>query len=184
LERHEERVRASTPDQQSFHVTELTEAERTRILKGYFKTHCFDSYGGLHWIKMLIALGRIPDAALEATNDVIDSLVQEDNQRPATDQPRPPDHRGEVCREVRRPRPCLDAGPNHAPVDKPKQLRLLAKADMRDLEYEERKAGHWATADQRREFARRRQEIEDPLGRGFGSSRPWDCRTRPPPRPS
>jgi hypothetical protein len=40
------------------------------MLLGYFKTHCDHAYGGMVWLKFLIALGDVPREAVEAANDV------------------------------------------------------------------------------------------------------------------
>ena len=47
-------VGASTPDQG-------TEALFERAMKGYFKTHCDQAYGGQLFLKFLITLDDIPE---------------------------------------------------------------------------------------------------------------------------
>lgn len=56
-------VGASTPDQG-------TEAQFERAMKGYFKTHCDQAYGGQLWMKYLITLGDIPERVVECVNDL------------------------------------------------------------------------------------------------------------------
>ena len=57
---------ASTP-------AELTPAQAERKLKGYFKTHVFHTYGGLLWLKFLVATGNVDAEAVDAVNGICSS---------------------------------------------------------------------------------------------------------------
>ena len=63
---------ASTPDQTVVALTPDqavgTRAQFERAMKGYFKTHCDQAYGGILWLKFLITLEDIPEPVVELVN--------------------------------------------------------------------------------------------------------------------
>ena len=70
-------------------LTGKTEPQRQRQLKGYFKTYCDTTFGGLLWYKMVIALGDVPCEAVDAANDVVRLRVRESSTREAGTASRP-----------------------------------------------------------------------------------------------
>ena len=60
---------ASTPAEPA-EPKQLKAAQRERKLKGYFKTHAFYAYGGLLWLKFLVATGNVDVDAVDAVNNL------------------------------------------------------------------------------------------------------------------
>ena len=159
LEQHAERARASTPD---WGLNDMPNGARERVLRGYFKTHLFENFGGQHWVKFLIAIGEVPPEAVDATNKIIDHRIRldKDRQGPPTEEALPATTPAWAFRrDVRQQRPCLDAGPPE--IFRLKGLRDKAKADMKALEEDVAKHGSQATPEQQADFERRRQNIEE-----------------------
>ena len=158
LEKHAERARASTPD---WDVNDMAPGARQRAIRGYFKTHLFEKFGGQHWVKFLLAIGGVPAAAVEATNIVIEHRIMfsHDSRPPTTEALPATTPAWAFGRESRTKRPCLDAGLPE--IHRLKGLRDKAKADMKAFEEDVAKAGSRATPEQLREFERRRQNIEE-----------------------
>ena len=48
--------------------TSVTDAQKHRRLKSYFKTHAFYAYGGMLWLKFLVATGNVDVEAVDAVN--------------------------------------------------------------------------------------------------------------------
>ena len=94
------------------------EAQRLRSAKGYYKTHCYRTFGGMHWLKFLIAIGDVGSGAVIATNSLVRDRTLEKRGQALSLYPRKPDDdRRWLSRELR-PNPCFDAG-----TPKPKWLR-------------------------------------------------------------
>ena len=158
LKQHFERARAATPDND---LILKSRGVRERVLRGYFKTHLFENFGGQRWVKFLLAMGGVPEEAVEATNLVIENRIRvsHDPRVPSTEALPATTRAWAFQRDVRQQRPCLDAGsPEICHV---RGLRHKAKADRKTLEKDIAKAGLRATPKQLREFERRRQDIEE-----------------------
>ena len=48
-----------------------------RRAQAHFKTHCYQVFGGVHWLKFIVCLGRVPPEAVEATNVVLELRARE-----------------------------------------------------------------------------------------------------------
>ncbi len=46
-------------------------------MRSHYKTHCFNVYGGEHWLRFLLVLGDVPEQAVDATNEVLHERVME-----------------------------------------------------------------------------------------------------------
>ena len=158
LAQYVERVRASTPN---VDLSALSQGTRERVLRGYFKTDLFDRCGGQHWVKFILAIGGVPEEAVDATNHVIEHRIRssKNGRLPTTEAVPATTHSWKFQRESRRKRPCLDAGATV--VYRAKDLRSRAKFDSKALEKDIAKAGWQATPEQQADFERRRRDIEE-----------------------
>ena len=154
LRKYENDIRASTPD---FQFSDLSEAAQARVARGYFKNHCFVKFGGQRWLKFLIALGGVPEVAVDATNEIIAERVLADERRVTgtahVTSTRPA---WAYQRQERANRPCPDAG--HA---RQKELRDSAKAAERVLKEDMWNAGRKITKQQQDDFKRREANIQE-----------------------
>ena len=108
-----------------------TEAQRLRSAKGYYKMHCYRTFGGMRWLKFLIAVGDVGPAAVNATNSLVRDRVREKRgQAVGLDPRKPDDDRRWVSRDLR-PSPCFEAG-----APKPKELRQEARRKAKNLALE------------------------------------------------
>ncbi|MCP4243408.1 MAG: hypothetical protein GY772_22875, partial [bacterium] len=46
-------------------------------MRSHYKTHCFNVYGGEHWLRFLLVLGDVAEEAVDATNEALRERVQE-----------------------------------------------------------------------------------------------------------
>ena len=158
LEMYARQVRASTPNHR---LEDETPGRLARLTRGYYKTHCFESFGGQHWLKLLIALGRLPMAAIDQTNAYIDNkLLKVENRRASSESAPSTMPSYAVRRGDRSKRPCLDA---EREIYTLKQLRDKCKADLYRLQAEIESVGQAATARQKAAWRRERAKIEETL---------------------
>ncbi|MCP4243376.1 MAG: hypothetical protein GY772_22705, partial [bacterium] len=103
-------------------------------MRSRYKTHCFNVYGGEHWLRFLLVLGDVPEEAVDATNEALRERVQEKRGvDPCLDAgPRPPDP--EWHWHQRQGRPERPQGPSA------KTLRVQARKLAKDLEADKRRA--------------------------------------------
>ena len=161
-----------------------TEAQRTRVLAGYYKTHCFQTFGGVHWLKFLIAVGDVGTGAVEATNELVLARMKEKRGQSGSLYTRPPDDDVRWQRRDRRPTPCFDAG------TKPKELRnevkrLQKKVDERRHEMRHRQM----SPDEEASFAEQEARLDEAsrlasaasLASSHEPGRPAQTPTAPPP---
>jgi len=155
LELYARQVRASTPN---YRLEDETPGRLARLTRGYFKTHCFENFGGQHWLKLLIALGRLPMAAIDQTNAYIEKKLQVENRRASSDSAPSTMPSYAVRRGDRSKRPCLDA---ERDIYTLKQLRDRCKSDLCFLEADIERVGQAATARQEAAWRRERAKIEE-----------------------
>lgn len=139
----------------------MTEAQVARVLRGYFKTNCFEKYSGQHWVRVIIALGTVDEWAVDATNNIIEARVQaSEHRRDLTSLPcSSTKSEWAWMRHARAKRPCLDAGP--PPRMSPKELRDTARWEQKQLDQEVRQAGQAVTAQQQKALDERRKIIQE-----------------------
>ena len=142
-----------------------TGPQEKRLLLGYFKTHCDHTYGGIVWLKLLIALGGVPHDAVDAANRVISMRVQFKENRWATTDPRESTSHHFHSRAVRDsmsdpPRASTPGHGNTEPETHPRVLRREAHALKKEFERDKNRIGDWWKKPKlAREFAQRDAEI-------------------------
>ena len=87
---------------------QLTDAQKERRLKGYFKTHCFVAYGGSLWLKFLVATGDVDAEAVEAVNNICRLRTMERRNALPGDRPDPTPGNIFLRREDRASTPVAD----------------------------------------------------------------------------
>ena len=129
--------------------------------KGHYKTHCFNTFGGKHWLKFLIAIGDVPAEAVAATNSMIADRTRERRGQETSTVPKLPDEERRWLRREDRPNPCFDAGSAKKLRRKAKEL-AVALSDFQDfLHYREdritpHEQSRWSEMSQDLQEARRR----------------------------
>ena len=58
-------------------------------MQGFCRVHCFKTYGGEDWLKLLIALGHCSEQVIDIANDVITKRIQAKAGRLAATQTQP-----------------------------------------------------------------------------------------------
>ena len=144
-----------------------TEPQVLKALLGYFRTHCDKVFGGQLWLRFLIALGRVPKQAIDATNDVIQVRVQFKRHEWASLESRPVDSHHFLRREdradARASTPGGDGTGALAPPPgtvHPRTQRRTGQRQRKRL-LQEQDDGIWE--EEKQEFERRMAEVEAKL---------------------
>ena len=105
--------------------------QKSEAMQGFYRVHCFKSFGGEDWMKILLALGHVNQEVIDEANSVITRRIQEKAGRDAATHTQPNPILSTRTREAMRGVPQRDLTPVQPPntgtPNKAKQAREYAK---------------------------------------------------------
>ena len=109
----------------------MTAAQQERKLQCYFKTHACNAYGGMMWLKFLVAAGDVDGEAVATVSEIIARRTQDRRGMEATNVPVSTPGNIFLRREDRASTP---VAPGFVPI---KQRREIAQSNLSKLRQDE-----------------------------------------------